>query len=326
MKPTTGIAIAALLLLGTTAGLVAGRALATGAPQQTPLTYGGTVTDKDGKPYPTAQPVSLAFYDKPDATVAKCTAPTVQAEAGTGHFAVVLPPECAQAVHDAPDLWTEATVGAAKTVLPRTHVGAVPYALEADVAKVAMGAGGGLKAAVDGVVADVAGLKTKPADGGGPWVVDAKGLKVGRLLSLEDPLVGQDSSSLQWLYQDRFVVLTASGHILTVGIDGVMSVPMGGAGAIFYAEANCTGELYLAFKPQVVRMNRRVYPSSGELFIFAGNPAGATKPDTISYKSFKQAGKCTANPMATMLVKAQAVSSAELGIPSILTPPLTIQP
>lgn len=151
--------VTGLVLLACAGGVVAGRALATGAPVQTPLTYGGVITDKDGKPYAGPQDVSLSFYDKADATTPKCTAPTVQAEGGTGRFSVVLPAECAQAVHDAPDLWTEAVVGAGKVVLPRTHVGAVPYALEADSAKQAVGAAGPLKATIDGVVADVAGLK-----------------------------------------------------------------------------------------------------------------------------------------------------------------------
>ena len=155
----------ALLTVTGTAAFLAGRALATGAPVQTPLTYGGVVTDKDGKPYPTAQDVTIRFYDKADATVPKCVSAQVQTEAGTGRFSVVLPPECAQAVHEAPDLWTEAMVGASSTLLPRTHVGAVPYALEADAAKVAAGAGGGLKTTLDGLAADVAGLKAAPGAG-----------------------------------------------------------------------------------------------------------------------------------------------------------------
>jgi hypothetical protein len=219
----------ALLTVTGAAAFLAGRALATGAPVQTPLTYGGVVTDKDGKPYPSAQDVSLAFYDKADATVAKCVAPTTQAEAGTGRFSVVLPPECAQAVHEAPDLWTEATVGAGKTILPRTHVGAVPYALEADSAKQAVGAAGGLKTTLDGLAADVAGLKAAPAaGGGGPWVVDAKGVKLGQLLKFENP---------------EFTVISPNGHVLKVGVSQAYYV----ANYAYwgYDGANCTGKAYM---------------------------------------------------------------------------------
>ena len=125
---TTLAVVAALLAAVAVAAFLTGRALATGAPTQTPLTYAGTVTDEAGKPYAQAVDVQLKLYDKADAAVAKCTAPTVKAEAGSGRFAVVLPNECAQAVHAASDLWVEATVGA--RVLPKAHVGAVPYALE----------------------------------------------------------------------------------------------------------------------------------------------------------------------------------------------------
>lgn len=127
-------AIGSAALLG---AFFVGRAAATGAPVQTPLVYSGVVTDAAGQPYKAPQEVVVKFYDKADATSAKCTAAPVQAEANSGRFSVVLPAQCAQAVHDAADLWAEATV--AKTVLPRVHVAAVPYALETDVAKVAAG-------------------------------------------------------------------------------------------------------------------------------------------------------------------------------------------
>ncbi len=121
-------------------GVVAGRALATGVPTQLPLTWSGTVTDETGAPYTTAVNVSVAFYDSPSSQLSKCTSAVTQAAANSGRFAVVLPPECAQAVHDTQDLWTETTVGPNNLVLPRAHVGAVPYALEADSATVAASA------------------------------------------------------------------------------------------------------------------------------------------------------------------------------------------
>lgn len=66
---------------------------------------------------------------------------------------------CADAVHDKADLWSEAQVGPLKTLMPRVHVGAVPYALEAEQAKVATVAGGSLKAQFDAQAAEIAGLK-----------------------------------------------------------------------------------------------------------------------------------------------------------------------
>lgn len=79
-----------------------------------------TVIDKDGRAYPAAVDVVLAFWDKAEAGALKCTAPLTNAEAGTGRFEVVLPGECAAAVRDTPDLWSQATVGsrAASQVIP----------------------------------------------------------------------------------------------------------------------------------------------------------------------------------------------------------------
>lgn len=145
---------AALALLLVTGGILAGRAVATGVPAQTPLTWGGVVTDAAGKPYAQGQDVQLRFYDQAAGGTAKCVAPVVVSEAWTGRFQAVLPPECVQVVHDVAELWSEATVGAGKTVLPRVKVGAVPYALEAGVAS---GAGGALKAQIDGLEGKVGG-------------------------------------------------------------------------------------------------------------------------------------------------------------------------
>lgn len=121
---------------------IAGKALATGAPAQTPLTFAGSVTDQAGKPYAAAVDVSVAMYDAASAGNLKCKSATVQAEAGSGRFSVVLPAECAQAVHATPDLWSEVAVGPNKLLMPRSHVGALPFALEADAASVASTAKG----------------------------------------------------------------------------------------------------------------------------------------------------------------------------------------
>lgn len=135
MNRTTLGLVAALFGTCCTIAFLLGRAQASGAPTQAPLVYSGIVTDNAGKPYPTAQEVVVQFYDQAGAAVPKCAAPAVQSEAGTGRFSVVLPAACAQAVHDTPDLWAEAVV--AKVALPKVHIGAVPYALQAEGAKLA---------------------------------------------------------------------------------------------------------------------------------------------------------------------------------------------
>lgn len=214
-------------------GFAGARALATGAPQLSPLTYGGVLTDKDGKPYPSAQEVVLKFYDKVDATTPKCTAPAAQAEAGTGRFSVVLPGECAQAVRDTPDLWSEATVGGGKTVLPRVHVGAVPYALEADSAKVAGSAG----AASGALQQEIAALKAKVdgvgggGGGGGFGVYDGAGVYLGKLITAFQ--MGND-------YDLRLHIWTSTGYNVTLTHNGKPVQQ-----SIYFSAKNCTGDGYI---------------------------------------------------------------------------------
>jgi hypothetical protein len=178
---------ASLTPLALVVAFLAGRVLASGAPTKTPLTWAVTLTDATGKPYPTAQDVTLAFFDASSGGAMKCQAPTIKSEAGTGRFGVVLPAACADAVHLTPDLWSEAAVGDGKTVLPRVHVGAVPYALEADVASNAAGV---LKLQVDSIKADTAANKSAidglKSGGGGPsGKIAALGLKVNEPQTLQ---------------------------------------------------------------------------------------------------------------------------------------------
>lgn len=165
-----------LLLAGAlvAGGIFAGHAIASGVPSTSPLTWSGVVTDDAGKPYAKAVPVTVAFYDGQNATTAACTSATVQAQAGTGYFEVVLPAECVKAVHDSADLWSEMTVGDGKTVLPRSRVGAVPYALEAGVANQATGATGPLQANLDAIQASVKVLESEK-----PTAKQLVGMKLG---------------------------------------------------------------------------------------------------------------------------------------------------
>jgi hypothetical protein len=322
----------ALLTVTGAAAFLAGRALATGAPVQTPLTYGGVVTDKDGKPYPSAQDVSLAFYDKADATVPKCTAPTTQAEAGTGRFSVVLPGECAQAVHDAPDLWTEATVGAGKTILPRTHVGAVPYALEADSAKqavTAVGAGGALKSQLDGLASDVAGLKAGSGSGGGvPWVVDAKGVKLGTLVGYVEQAFNNNGGTFGPSAQGRLQVSSATGFLVDFTPNGAFAQhhPF-----VQFAGPSCTGNalLVVASSATLSVPNRRVFyfAVTNKLYAAPGPAQGVTGPKSVVAQSYMaQDGTCAAGLQNQNAVILQEVAPKDIGLPPVITPPLTIQP
>ncbi len=304
-------------------GALGGRALATGAPSLSPLTYTGVVTDKTGKPWATAVPVSVAFYDKADAPTAKCTSPIVQAEAGTGRFQVVLPAECAQAVHDTPDLWAEPVVGDTKTVLPRTHVGAVPYALEADSAKTAAVATGALKTSLDALQADVAALKSAAGGGGkggAPQVHDGAGALLGTLIDIQ-PASGSGPETVR--------MVTPGGALLTRFSNG--AIPYGFN--IAYSGNNCTGTPYLVVGQQPQMSNVAVYdqiakkwfvtkPTDSQNYCYAqGTTTVASMQDIY--------GMCTNinnyNNNSQYVCSLSATTAAALGLPDTIAPGLSFK-
>lgn len=320
---------AVLLLLGTWVGHV----LATGAPQQSPLTYAGTITDVDGKPFVAAQDVVIALYDAPSGGSAKCKSATVQAEAGTGRFTTVLPPECAQAVHDHPDLWVEATVGAGKVVLPRMHIGASPYALQAEVAKnavtattalsakaadTAAGASGALKASldaaelqasqisakVDALAAEVA--KAQPAGGGAAAarVVDINGMVLGVVLgfpmrSYQLATSGTSSNpsySLKVGGENDFALMTPKGYIVETGPAWSLPSPH-----VYFSKANCNGDAatsgLAAFGMPFLRS--RVFFAGGSAWVVkgdAGQPVDASENLKFTSLSRTYGDKACAEP------------------------------
>ena len=244
MNRTTLTWLLAASALTSTAAFFAGRALATGTPTQTPLIYGGTVTDDAGKPVATPTDVALKFHDKADGGTVKCSTAAVKTDAGTGRFSVVLPAECVQAVHAAPDLWVEATVGGKG--MPKAHVGAVPYALEADVAtvaesaKVAVGAGGGLKGQLDGLVKDLGALKAQ-VDGMG-----AGGGKAPKMTTLLLPNGSNPTVSLTTSGGTVLLVLSALCITSTNNTVQAVALKVDGAGAGHVATSNYSNSSALA--------------------------------------------------------------------------------
>lgn len=293
-------------------GFAGARAMATGAPQLSPLTYGGVLTDKDGKPYPSAQEVVLKFYDKVDATAPKCTAPAAQAEAGTGRFSVVLPGECAQAVRDTPDLWSEATVGGGKTVLPRVHVGAVPYALEADSAKVAGSAGaasGALKVAMDGVVADIAALKKAPA-GGGPKVVDGAGVVLGTLVTYNQTA--------------NMGILSAQGYVFYIGPD---AKPLSSqAEKVYFTEDGCKGKPFRSAEGYSAGWARPAIPNGPGYWYGDLGGLSSVKSVKFSTKSYLDKGNCVQWAGAGEGVEQVQFTQQEFGLPPAISLPLKFVP
>jgi len=131
-RKMAGLVGAATALVG---GLI-GYALAEGAPTTQPLYYGGLVTSKDGTPLEAIHSVSLSVLGAETGGSALCATPALAAEFKAGRFRIALPSGdkgCAQAISNNPDTWVELTVDG--TTFPRSKVGAMPYALEADHAK-----------------------------------------------------------------------------------------------------------------------------------------------------------------------------------------------
>ena len=285
----------------TTGAFYVGHVLATGAPTVAPLVYGGTVTDKDGKAYPTEVDVTVAFYDAAAAGNLKCTSSLAKAAAGNGRFETTLPAECVAAVRETADLWSELTVGsgAAKTVMPRSHVGAVPYALEADSAKVAGAAVGGLKTTVDSLQVAVDALKA--SGGGGPWVVDKNGVKLGRLM-------GINTGSFSLLTSKRYAIF-ASPEAL-------------GVAQVYFAQKDCQGV------PHVMggsMLNSFAFFWNGTWYGTGASIEGMTTGTSKSLTSFWTANKCEATMSNSPSVALTPLSPAELGLPQSIGLPLTVQ-
>ena len=105
-------------------------------PSSQPLYFAGALTD-GGVPVSGTRDVTLRLRDATD--VVRCETIVSDVRVTAGRFRVPLQdPECTQAVAAEPDLWLQAEVGGVE-LLPRTKVGAVPYALEAGRASEAAG-------------------------------------------------------------------------------------------------------------------------------------------------------------------------------------------
>lgn len=310
------------MVLCSALGMWIGRALATGAPQFTPLTYSGIVTDAAGKPYATAVDVSLAFFDAANGGTQKCKAPAVQCEPGTGVFSVVLPKECADAVHEKAELWSEATVGPAKLVLPRTHVGAVPYALEAESAKAAQTASaatGPLQLQIAALQAKVDGLSAAGAGAnGGVRVFDGKDTYLGTLVVASPNNQPGD-----------LVVMTPKGFMFMVSYGGEPKVF-----AFYFAKESCQGNIAVNYYDFSLVSNPYV---PGKFLAYrkiqnqwlVTSPATANFVKTTDFLYISGAnGSCNKAPaqVKTNAILVEPISNADAGLPTSIAPGLYFKP
>jgi hypothetical protein len=137
---------------------------AEGAPTAQPLFYAGTLSSKQGEPLDGTHPVQVSLFSAVTGGSALCTTSMLQVPVTAGRFRVELPSGskgCREAVANNPDTWAELTVDG--TTFPRTKVGAVPYAIEADHAKSAASVTGGQADTLTQLSATVASLQASMA-------------------------------------------------------------------------------------------------------------------------------------------------------------------
>lgn len=113
-------------------------AQADGVPQTQPLTYAGTLLDALGNPATGNVNLDLNLHTTATGGSPVCTTSGSFMLTNTkGRFQMVLDPACTMAVHATPDLYVDLKVNGLSIFTTRPKLGAVPYALEADTARVA---------------------------------------------------------------------------------------------------------------------------------------------------------------------------------------------
>lgn len=115
----------------------AGRATADGIPVDEPLNFGGMLLE-DGRAITGSRDVSVTIWrdsEASDDTQVVCTVEAPGTTVNSGSYRVAMPMECADAMRDETDLWSQLTVDG--TMLARQKVGAVPFVFNTDVAALA---------------------------------------------------------------------------------------------------------------------------------------------------------------------------------------------
>lgn len=154
MSPTRHPALVASLaaLAGAGVALTVHHAVrADGIPATTPLLYRGYL-ERSGMPDDTARMVGASLWDRATDGTRLCDVPAAPVTPSGGRFELALD-ACVAAVRANRDAWLQLTVDG--TPLPRTKLGAVPYAIEAERAQSANNAVGPLLARIAALEARV---------------------------------------------------------------------------------------------------------------------------------------------------------------------------
>lgn len=123
------------------AAFVAGRssAAAEGDPPEGALTYAGTFESADGVPLTGEHGVEVQLWSLADGGEMLCTSTEQTLALLQGRFSLTLPEDCTEAVRSNPDVFVEVVLD--RTLMGRTKIGAVPFAVEAERAVTAVTAG-----------------------------------------------------------------------------------------------------------------------------------------------------------------------------------------
>jgi hypothetical protein len=117
----------------------ASASLADGIPATDPLSYSGVLLNSVGAPVTSTVSARLSLWDDQTATLSasrKCeTSVPALTPDSAGRFRITLEAACLGVVKANPNLWVQVEIGT--TALPRSKLGAVPYAVEADRATTA---------------------------------------------------------------------------------------------------------------------------------------------------------------------------------------------
>jgi hypothetical protein len=112
-------------------GYVAHAARAGGIPTPNTMAYTGVLTNASGAPVAN-QGVTLSIWNVASGGTSPVCGPYAAVTTGTdGSFKVALDAACVTVVHATPNLWTQILVIGQASPMPRTQIGAVPYAVEA---------------------------------------------------------------------------------------------------------------------------------------------------------------------------------------------------
>ncbi len=110
--------------------VLAGSARAQQAPVAPTLSYSGFLEDS-GVPVTGPRLIGISLFAQAAAGTVLCQVPQAQVEVSNGHFHVPLnDATCDAAIKANPEVFVEVRIGT--VVMPRTRIGAVPYALSVD--------------------------------------------------------------------------------------------------------------------------------------------------------------------------------------------------